>query len=63
MPRLLNRALVHRFKLHASRPILRDLAEQTGETVSLTVRLGWYGMRLAGVCGAATSIIATGSAK
>lgn len=52
MPRLLNRALVHRFKLHASsRPILRDLAEQTGETVSLTVRLGWYGLRLAGVYG------------
>ena len=53
MPRLLNRALVHRFKLHASsRPILRALAEETGQTVALTVRLGWYGLRLAGVYGA-----------
>lgn len=49
---LLNRALLHRFKLHArSRPLLRALAEETGETVSLTVRLGWYGLRLAGVYG------------
>lgn len=52
MPQLLNRALVHRFKLHASsRPVLRGLAESTGETVSLTVRIGWYGLRLAGVYG------------
>jgi IclR family acetate operon transcriptional repressor len=52
MPQLLNRALVHRFKLHAaSRPHLRALAEMTGETASLTVRLGWYGLRLAGVYG------------
>ena len=52
MPRLLNRALVHRFKLHAAgRPLLRALAESTGQTVSLTVRLGWYGLRLAGVYG------------
>jgi DNA-binding IclR family transcriptional regulator len=52
MPQLLNRALVHRFKLHAaSRPHLRALAERTGETASLTVRLGWYGLRLAGVYG------------
>lgn len=52
MPQLLNRALVHRFRLHAvSRPHLRDLAERSGETVSLTVRLGWYGLRLAGVYG------------
>ena len=52
MAQLLNRALVHRFRLHAaSRPHLRELAERTGETVSLTVRLGWYGLRLAGVYG------------
>jgi DNA-binding IclR family transcriptional regulator len=52
MPQLLNRGLVHRFRLHAaSRPHLRQLAEQTGETASLTVRLGWYGLRLAGVYG------------
>ena len=52
MPQLLNRALVHRFRLHAvSRPHLRGLAERTGETTSLTVRLGWYGLRLAGVYG------------
>lgn len=52
MPQLLNRALVHRFRLHAaSRPYLRALSERTGETTSLTVRLGWYGLRLAGVYG------------
>jgi len=52
MPQLLNRALVHRFRLHAvSRPYLRTLSERTGETTSLTVRLGWYGLRLAGVYG------------
>ncbi len=52
MPQLLNRALVHRFRLHAvSRPYLYRLAGQTGETTSLMVRLGWYGLRLAGVYG------------
>lgn len=52
IPHLMNRALVHRFKLHASsRPILQQLAEVTGETVSLTVRVGWYGLRLAGIYG------------
>ena len=52
MPQLLNRALVHRFRLHAaSRPHLRALSERTGETTALTVRLGWYGLRLAGVYG------------
>lgn len=52
MPQLLNRALVHRFKLYASaRPVLRELAERTGETASLTVRLGYYGLRLAGIYG------------
>jgi IclR family acetate operon transcriptional repressor len=52
MPQLLNRALVHRFRLHAvSRPHLRLLSERTGETTALTVPLGWYGLRLAGVYG------------
>lgn len=52
MPQLLNRALVHRFALHAaSRPHLRAIAERTGDTATLTVRLGWYGLRLAGVYG------------
>jgi DNA-binding IclR family transcriptional regulator len=52
MPQLLNRGLVHRFRLHAaSRAHLHALAERTGETASLTVRLGWYGLRLAGVYG------------
>lgn len=52
MPQLLNRSLVHRFRLHAaSRLHLRRLAERTGETATLTVRLGWYGLRLAGVYG------------
>jgi DNA-binding IclR family transcriptional regulator len=52
LPHLLNRALVHRFKLHAcSRGVLRALAESTGETVSLAVPLGWYALRLAGVYG------------
>lgn len=52
MPQLLNRALVHRFRLHAaSRPHLHRLAARTGETTSLIVRLGWYGLRLAGVYG------------
>ncbi|MBJ7439506.1 MAG: helix-turn-helix domain-containing protein [Sphingopyxis sp.] len=52
MPQLLNRALVHRFRLHAaSRPYLYRLAEMTEETASLMVRLGWYGLRLAGVYG------------
>lgn len=52
MPQLLNRGLVHRFKLHAaSRPHLRVIAERTGETASLIVRLGWYGLRLAGIYG------------
>jgi len=31
--------------------MLRALAESTGETVSLTVPLGWYALRLAGVYG------------
>jgi DNA-binding IclR family transcriptional regulator len=51
-PQLLNRALVHRFRLHAAgRAHLRGLAERTGGTVSLTVRLGWYGLRVAGLHG------------
>ncbi len=52
MPYLLNRALLNRFEINlASRPFLRELALQTGETVSLNVRLGWYSLRLSGVYG------------
>jgi len=52
MPYLLNRALLNRFEInHASRPFLRALAQETGETVSLNVRLGWYSLRLSGVYG------------
>jgi len=52
MPYLLNRALLNRFELTlASRPFLRALAQQSGETVSLNVRLGWYSLRVSGVYG------------
>jgi DNA-binding IclR family transcriptional regulator len=52
MPYLLNRALLNRFEITlASRPFLRELAQETGETVSLNVRLGWYSLRLSGVYG------------
>jgi DNA-binding IclR family transcriptional regulator len=52
MPHLLKRALYNSFPLHSvSRPHLRALAEQTGETVSLSVRLGWYMVRIAGAFG------------
>jgi DNA-binding IclR family transcriptional regulator len=52
MPYLLNRALLNRFEITlASRPFLRALAQETGETVSLNVRLGWYSLRLSGVFG------------
>ena len=52
MPHLLKRALYNRFPLHAAgRQHLRILAEQTGETVSLSVRLGWYTVRIAGAFG------------
>jgi len=52
MPYLLNRALLNRFEVNlASRPFLRALAQETGETVSLNVRLGWYSLRLSGVYG------------
>ncbi|MFV3074907.1 IclR family transcriptional regulator [Niveispirillum fermenti] len=52
MPQLLNRALFNRFHLHkASRPVLRTLAHAIGETVSLSVRLGWFGLRIGGAYG------------
>jgi DNA-binding IclR family transcriptional regulator len=52
MPALLNRALFRRFALlEASRPHLQRLAAETGETSSLSVRLGWYSLRLSGVYG------------
>jgi IclR family acetate operon transcriptional repressor len=52
MPYLLNRALLNRFELNAaSRPFLGNLAHETGETVSLNVRLGWYSLRVCGIYG------------
>jgi len=52
MPYLLNRALLNQFELNAaSRPFLRELAQETGETVSLNVKLGWYSLRISGVYG------------
>jgi DNA-binding IclR family transcriptional regulator len=52
MPYLLNRALLNQFELNAaSRPFLQQLAQETGETVSLNVRLGWYSLRLSGIYG------------
>jgi DNA-binding IclR family transcriptional regulator len=48
MPRLLNRALLRRFTLQReSAPLLRLLAEESGETASVSVRLGWYSLRIA----------------
>lgn len=48
MPRLLNRALLRRFALQReSAPLLRLLAEESGETASVSVRLGWYSLRIA----------------
>jgi len=52
MPYLLNRALLNRFELNAaSRPYLGDMAQETGETVSLNARLGWYSVRICGIYG------------
>ena len=52
MPYLLNRALLNQFELTAaSRPFLQKMAQETGETVSLNVRLGWYSLRLSGIYG------------
>jgi DNA-binding IclR family transcriptional regulator len=52
LPQLLNRALLTRFRLHhASRPFLQALADATGATSSVSVRLGWYCLRIAGAYG------------
>ena len=52
MPYLLNRALLNRFEINAaSRPFLGEMAQETGETVSLNVRLGWYSLRICGIYG------------
>ncbi|QGZ93682.1 IclR family transcriptional regulator [Terricaulis silvestris] len=48
MPRLLNRALLKRFALQREAgPALRQLADESGETASVSVRLGWYSLRIA----------------
>ena len=47
MPQFLTRAIFRRFALRsASLPFLRRIAEDTGETASLTVRVGYYQMRI-----------------
>jgi DNA-binding IclR family transcriptional regulator len=52
IPHLLNRALLNRFALHAySRPALRALASESGYTVSLWCRLGWYALCVGGAFG------------
>jgi len=52
MPHLLNRAFLNHFALHdASRPMLHVLASETGLTVSLWHRLGWYAVRIGGAFG------------
>jgi IclR family transcriptional regulator, acetate operon repressor len=48
----LTHALLRRFPLQtASQPFLRRLAAATGDTVVLTCRVGWYGVRMAGTEG------------
>jgi DNA-binding IclR family transcriptional regulator len=48
LPHLLNWTLFRRFPLSsAASPFLRRLAAETGETVSLSVRVGWYSVRVA----------------
>jgi len=52
MPYLLNRALLSRFALHGeSRPVLYELAQTSEDTISLWMRLGWYGVRIGGAFG------------
>src|SRR3954470_19231538 len=52
MPLMLLRALFSRFPLRElGLPALRALAADTGETVSLSMRIGWYGVRIASVPG------------
>lgn len=52
MPHLLNRALISLFAMHAAaRDLLQELAQESGETVSIWARLGWYAVRIAGAYG------------
>lgn len=53
MPEHLSRALFHRFPLHDEiRPYLRRMADDSGATASLCVRIGWFQMTIAVVYGA-----------
>jgi IclR family acetate operon transcriptional repressor len=50
----LRRSLIARFRMRdAVLPYLRQLASVSGETASLHVRLGWYGVRIASAPGTA----------
>lgn len=53
MPQVLGRSMLDRHPLRrVAAPTLRRLADASGETISLTVRVGWYGVRIAVVHGA-----------
>lgn len=52
MPLILLRALFQRFPVrNLAWPTLKALAEDSGETVNLAVRIGWYGVRIASAPG------------
>lgn len=52
MPLILLKALFNRFPIKdLAWPALKALANETGETVSLTMRIGWYGVRIAAAPG------------
>lgn len=52
MPLVLLRSLFSRFPVKdLALPALHALAADTGETVSLSMRIGWYGVRIASVPG------------
>ena len=52
MPLMLLRALFNRFPARElAYPALKLLSEDSGETVSFSMRIGWYGVRIASVAG------------
>jgi DNA-binding IclR family transcriptional regulator len=57
MPMILLKALFSRFPIvDLAKPVLRNLASETGETISLSMRIGWYGVRVAAVPGTRDSL-------
>jgi len=62
----LRQGLLARFPIRdVTAPYLRQLAFASGETVSLTVRLGWYGLRIAAAHGTSevTSALPLGAVR